>query len=139
MIDIRYLLRLDDGSLTYLQTRGFRHGPRDVLARIGRGETGDPALYYFRVQMAFETASTTSGWLNRSVAVGSALRPGRRGHRRRLPGHLTRSDERSAWDPPLTSYQGCCYQLHVKLLDKAASESSPDGDRPSRMIVTGTR
>jgi Protein of unknown function (DUF3237) len=74
LIDTRYLLRLDDGALAYLQTRGFRHGPPEVLARIGRGEPVDPALYYFRVQMAFETASPTYGWLNRSVAVGSALR-----------------------------------------------------------------
>lgn len=74
LIDTRYLLRLDDGSLAYLQTRGFRHGPPGVLARIGRGEIVDPALYYFRVQMAFETASATYGWLNRSVAIGSALR-----------------------------------------------------------------
>ena len=74
LIDTRYLLRLDDGALAYLQTRGFRHGPPEVLARIVRGEHVDPALYYFRVQMAFETASTTYGWLNRSIAVGSALR-----------------------------------------------------------------
>ena len=49
LIDTRYLLRLDDGALAYLQTRGFRHGPPEVLARIGRGEAtafarrrGDP-------------------------------------------------------------------------------------------------
>lgn len=33
----------------------------------------DPGLYYFRVQMSFETASSTYGWLNRSIAIGSAL------------------------------------------------------------------
>jgi hypothetical protein len=74
VIDTRYLLRLDDGALAYLQTRGFRHGPPEVLARIARGEQVDPALYYFRVQMTFETASTSYNWLNRSIAVGSALR-----------------------------------------------------------------
>jgi Protein of unknown function (DUF3237) len=74
LVDTRYLLRLDDGELAYLRTQGFRHGPADVLARIAQGEVVDPALYYFRVQMLFETASATYDWLNRTVAVGSALR-----------------------------------------------------------------
>ena len=60
--------------VAYLRTQGFRHGPADVLARIAQGEIVDPSLYYFRVQMLFETASTTYGWLNRTVAVGAALR-----------------------------------------------------------------
>ena len=74
LVDTRYLLRLDDGALAYLRTQGFRHGPPEVLTRIVRGEIVDPALYYFRVQMLFETASATYGWLNRTVAIGSALR-----------------------------------------------------------------
>jgi hypothetical protein len=74
VIDTRYLLRLDDGALAYLRTQGFRHGPAEVLARIGQGEVVDPALCYFRVQMLFETASETYGWLNRTLAIGSALR-----------------------------------------------------------------
>jgi len=74
LVDTRYLLRLDDGALAYLRTQGFRHGPADVLERIGAGEMVDPALYYFRVQMMFETGSQVYGWLNRTVAIGSALR-----------------------------------------------------------------
>jgi hypothetical protein len=74
IIDTRYLLRLSDGALAYLQTRGFRHGPPDVLARIAAGEPVDPDLYYFRVAMTFETASQRYGWLNSAIAVGSALR-----------------------------------------------------------------
>lgn len=74
IIDTRYLLRLDDDALAYLQTRGFRHGPPDVLARIAAGEPVDPDLYYFRVAMTFETASQRYGWLNSAIAVGSALR-----------------------------------------------------------------
>jgi hypothetical protein len=74
VVDTRYLLRLADGALAYLRTRGFRHGPPEVLARIADGELVDPSLYYFRVSMAFETASTDFAWLNRTLAVGSALR-----------------------------------------------------------------
>jgi hypothetical protein len=73
-VDTRYLLRLDDGALAYLQTYGYRHGPPEVLARLAEGAAVDPAHYYFRIQMTFETASATYGWLNRSIVVGSAMR-----------------------------------------------------------------
>ena len=74
IIDTRYLLRLDDGALAYLQTRGFRHGPAEVIAALARGEEVDPARYYFRVTLQFETASASYGWLNHTLALGSALR-----------------------------------------------------------------
>jgi hypothetical protein len=74
LIDTRYLLRLDDGALAYLQTRGFRHGPAEVLAAVAAGEPVDPREYFFRVYLTFETASGTYGWLNRAMAIGSAMR-----------------------------------------------------------------
>jgi Protein of unknown function (DUF3237) len=74
LIDTRYLLRLDDGALAYLQTRGFRHGPPEVLAAVAAGDPVDPHQYFFRVYMTFETASGTYGWLNRAMAIGSAMR-----------------------------------------------------------------
>ena len=73
-VDTRYLLRTDDDALVYLRTRGYRHGPPDVLARLAAGEDVDPADYYYRIHLSFETASPAHGWLNRAVAVGSALR-----------------------------------------------------------------
>ena len=39
-----------------VDSRGLRTGPPEVLARLGRGEDVDPALYYFRTAMRFETA-----------------------------------------------------------------------------------
>ena len=74
LIDTRYLLRLDDGALAYLRTQGFRHGPAEVIAALARGEDVDPARYYFRVTMQFETASTRFAWLNHTIGVGSAIR-----------------------------------------------------------------
>jgi hypothetical protein len=74
LIDTRYLLRLDDGALAYLQTRGFRHGPAEVLAAVAAGEPVDPHEYFFRVYLTFETASSAYGWLNRAMAIGSAMR-----------------------------------------------------------------
>lgn len=77
LIDTRYLLRLDDGELAYLKTFGYRHGPPEVAAALAAGDDVDPAQYYFRVHLDFETASADYGWLNRCVAVGSAVRQAR--------------------------------------------------------------
>ncbi|MBV8590041.1 MAG: DUF3237 family protein, partial [Acetobacteraceae bacterium] len=52
----------------------LRHGPADVLEKLWRGEEVDPALYYFRVAMLFETASDKYAWLNRIIAVGTGTR-----------------------------------------------------------------
>lgn len=59
LIETRYLLELDDGALAYLQTRGYRHGPADVMAEVAAGQPVDPTTYYFRISLTFETASTT--------------------------------------------------------------------------------
>ena len=74
LIDTRYLLKLDDGALAYLRTQGFRHGPAEVIAALARGEDVDPARYYFRVTLQFETASERYGWLNHTIGLGSAIR-----------------------------------------------------------------
>jgi len=76
IIDTRYLLQSDDGALIYLQTKGYRYGPPDIMARVGKGEVVDPKLYYFRVYMTFETASVKYAWLNRAMAIAFAMRLG---------------------------------------------------------------
>lgn len=73
-IDTRYTLQCTDGALVYVATRGVRDGPPDVLERIARGEAVDPTAYYFRVCLQYETSAEAHGWLNRVVAVASALR-----------------------------------------------------------------
>jgi len=74
IIDTRYLLETDDGVLVYLQTKGYRYGPPEVMARVAQGEVVDGKLYYFRVYMQFETDSPKYEWLNRAMAVGYAMR-----------------------------------------------------------------
>ena len=74
VLEARYTIEAADGALVYVRNYGYRHGPREVLARIANGEEVDPALYYFRTAPAFETAATQYDWLNRTVAVGSAVR-----------------------------------------------------------------
>ena len=76
LIDTRYLLKTEDDALIYLQTKGVRHGPPDVMAEIARGEPVDPAKYYFRVTLRFETGAPQYDWLNRTLAIGMAMRLG---------------------------------------------------------------
>jgi len=74
VLEARYTIEAADGALVYVRNWGYRHGPREVLARIARGEVVDPALYYFRTTPTFETAAPQYDWLNRTVAVCSAVR-----------------------------------------------------------------
>lgn len=73
-IDTRYTLRTRDDALISVATRGVRHGPPDVLRRLAEGGPVDPAEYYFRVSIQYETGATAYRWLNRIVAVASAVR-----------------------------------------------------------------
>jgi hypothetical protein len=75
-IDTRYTLQTHDGVLVSVATQGVRHGPAEVLQRIAAGEPVDPSEYYFRVSVRYEVADDGDGygWLNRIVAVASAIR-----------------------------------------------------------------
>ena len=73
-LDLRATLRTDDGALISMRSFGLRHGPPEVMAAISRGETVDPATYYFRTTPRFETAHPAYAFLNRLVAVASGDR-----------------------------------------------------------------
>ncbi len=74
LLEARYTLQTADGALIYVQNRGIRHGPPDVLAAIARGEAVDPTRYYMRTTPTFETGEARYQWLNDLIAVGSGLR-----------------------------------------------------------------
>ena len=74
LLDARYTLQTADGALIYVQNRGIRHGPPDVLAAIARGEAVDPARYYMRTTPTFEIGDARYQWLNDVIAVGSGIR-----------------------------------------------------------------
>ena len=67
--DVRYTLQTDDGDLLLVRSRGVRHGPADVLARLARGEDVDPSEYTFRTSTQIETAAAGLDWLNKGVFV----------------------------------------------------------------------
>ena len=77
-INVRLVMQTDDGALIGMKYWGVRHGPKEVLDRIARGDKVSPSEYYMRVTPSFETASEKYGWLNRvvSVAIGHRIAGG---------------------------------------------------------------
>ena len=73
-LDLRVTLETDDGALIHMASFGLRHGPAEVLAALARGETVDPATYYFRTTLRFETAHPKYAFLNRLLAVSTGNR-----------------------------------------------------------------
>jgi hypothetical protein len=73
-LDLRLTLQTDDGALIQMTSFGLRHGPPEVIAALGRGERVDPATYYFRTTIRFETADPRYTFLNRLLAVSTADR-----------------------------------------------------------------
>ena len=76
-IQARYIIEAAGGAQVVVDSRGLRHGPPEVLAALARGEKVDPALYYFRTAMRFETADPALDWLNRILAVARGERQAR--------------------------------------------------------------
>ena len=73
-LNVRLTLECDDHSLIYMSYEGMRHGPQEVMERLGRGESVDPKAYYFRMVPTFETSSEKYAWLNKIVCVASGKR-----------------------------------------------------------------
>ena len=73
-IQARYIVEVDTGGRIAVESKGLRHGPPEVLEKLARGEAVDPALYYFRTAMRFETAEPALDWLNRVLAIGKGER-----------------------------------------------------------------
>jgi hypothetical protein len=73
-IQARYTIEADSGAHILVNSVGLRHGPPEVLERLARGDKVDPALYYFRTVMRFETSDATLGWLNRILALARGER-----------------------------------------------------------------
>jgi hypothetical protein len=73
-LDARYTLKTDAGELIQVTSQGLRTAAPEVLARLGRGEDVDPALYYFRTVMRFETSAPALLPLTRLLAVAYGRR-----------------------------------------------------------------
>jgi Protein of unknown function (DUF3237) len=73
-VEARYTLETNDGALIYISNWGYRHGPPEVMARLGAGAEVDPREYYFRTTPRFETAAAGYAWLNGLIAVATGER-----------------------------------------------------------------
>jgi hypothetical protein len=76
-LQARYAIETEQGTRVLVTSDGLRHGPPEVLAALARGDAVDPARYYFRTLMRFETADPTLAWLNRILALGTGAREAR--------------------------------------------------------------
>ncbi|SNT04159.1 Protein of unknown function [Azospirillum sp. RU38E] len=71
--DARYLLELDDGTIIYLQNRGYRWAyTPEVAERMSRNEPVDPSDYYMRVSPKFDVPAGPYDWLAKHIFVGVA-------------------------------------------------------------------
>jgi hypothetical protein len=74
--DARYMLEADDGTMIYMQNRGYRHAPPETAARMEALQPVEPSQYYMRVAPTFEAPPGKHDWLMRTIIVGSAERHG---------------------------------------------------------------
>jgi hypothetical protein len=73
-VDVRVVLRTDDGADISMMYWGINSISPEIRARIMAGESVDPANYYFRVAPFFETSNPRYAWLNGIVAIGYGTR-----------------------------------------------------------------
>ena len=77
-IEARYALETDDGAVVYVENRGIRFGPVELLQKLNRGEPVDPRLIYCRTVPKFETGHEKYRWLMQHVFIASVARLGDR-------------------------------------------------------------
>jgi hypothetical protein len=73
-LEARYAFETDDGAVVYVENKGLRFGPVDLLQKPKRGEPVDPSLIYFRTVPRFETGHPKYRWLMENLFIGSAAR-----------------------------------------------------------------
>src|ERR1700730_7174407 len=73
-LEAKYAFETDDGAVVYVENKGIRFGPIELLQRLKRGEPVDPRLIYFRTVPKFETGSEKYRWLMEHLFIGSAAR-----------------------------------------------------------------
>ena len=73
-LDTRYTLETDKGQIIYVQNKGVRDAPADVMKRLLAGEQVDPKQVYFRTVPVFETSAPELQWLVRSIFVATGER-----------------------------------------------------------------
>jgi hypothetical protein len=73
-LEAKYAFETDDGAVVYVENKGMRFGPIELLQKLKRGEPVDPNLIYFRTVPRFETGHEKYRWLMEHIFIGSAAR-----------------------------------------------------------------
>lgn len=73
-LDTRYAMETHDGAVIEIINYGYRHGPKEVISAIGRGERVDPGSYYMRTHARLETGDPRYDWVNKTLFVGIGAR-----------------------------------------------------------------
>jgi hypothetical protein len=73
-LEAKYAFEMDDGAIVYIENVGIRFGPKQLLDRIAKGESVDPALIYFRSVPQFETGAEKYRWLMENLFIGVGAR-----------------------------------------------------------------
>ena len=73
-LEAKYAFETNDGATVYVENKGIRFGPVDLLQKLKRGEPVDPNLIYFRTVPKFETGHANYRWLMENLFVASAAR-----------------------------------------------------------------
>ena len=73
-LEAKYAFETDDGAVVYVENKGLRFGPVELLQKLRRGEPVDPTLIYFRTVPRFETGAAKYRWLMENLFIGSAAR-----------------------------------------------------------------
>jgi hypothetical protein len=73
-LEAKYAFETDDGAVVYVENKGIRFGPVDLLQKLKRGEPVDPKLIYFRTVPKFETGAANYRWLMENLFIASAAR-----------------------------------------------------------------
>jgi hypothetical protein len=73
-LEAKYAFETDDGATVYVENKGIRFGPVELLQKLKRGEPVDPSLIYCRTVPKFETGAEKYCWLMQHIFIASAAR-----------------------------------------------------------------
>jgi Protein of unknown function (DUF3237) len=73
-LEARYSIRTSDGTEIAVTNRGLRRAAPEIMDRLSRGESVDPAQVYFRTAPVFEAPAGPHAWLNSSIFLATAAR-----------------------------------------------------------------
>lgn len=71
VIDVRLMLKTDDGAMIYLTYQGRFLAEPEAMARFAKGALLEPTEYSLAMVAKFECGDERYAWLNNVIAVGT--------------------------------------------------------------------